>query len=125
MGAEGVDGVDAGVQRHFLAEDWHRWRPFNYLAAERAVSLVAYDEDDVARVGDGVAEVVHDSAAFAHARGGDDDHRLVHVVERLAFLDAVRELETREGEDRTSAAEHGGGIVIVALLVAVVDVRRV
>src|SRR5215831_20722011 len=60
---------------------------FNQSATERMFRLKADDGDDIGFVLDCVFEVVQNTTAFAHPRGGNDDTWAFHGVEALTVID--------------------------------------
>ena len=78
---EAAEGGDACADDDVVAEDADIFSAFDEAAAEGAFGLVAGDEDGDAALPEVVFEVVDDSAAFAHAAGGDDDAGVPGVVE--------------------------------------------
>ena len=67
-------------------------------AAERVFRHESDEENLIGRVFYRVDEMVLDATCFAHAVCADDDHRSLHVIERLRFLDARDEFERVETE---------------------------
>lgn len=78
--AEFVDLGDFGAEAHGFAEDGDFFLFVEDLAAEGVLGLEAGDQDGVAWIADGVAEVVDDAAGFGHAAGGDDHHGAAEIV---------------------------------------------
>ena len=82
-----------------LAIDLHVVVAFDQLATQRAPGLVADDGDTVLLAADRALQVVQDAAAFAHARGREDD-ALADIVESAALVDAgypdARNLKLKE-----------------------------
>ena len=85
------------------------------MAPERALALVADEQERAARIGEEVLEVVHDPAAGEHPRGGDDHERPVCVADRLRLLDRIGELLARIAERRVAGAQERAGLLVVGL----------
>ena len=74
------------------------------LPAQRALRLVADEEDRARRVADVLGQVVLDAAGRTHARGGHDDRRALQVVDRLRLLHAADHPQRRETSSSDSPA---------------------
>ena len=59
---------------------WTRPRAGLEVGTQRALALVADEEQQRVGVVDELAQVVHDPAAGEHAAGGHDDHRARRVL---------------------------------------------
>lgn len=98
VSAEGVEDFDFGPELEGIAEDVY-FVPFvPDFPTEGVFGAVAYKEDGVSLVFDGVAEVVEDTTGFAHAGGGDDDGGFVVFVELFGLGDFANHGEVFEAE---------------------------
>src|SRR5918996_2426900 len=92
MGAEARDGAHPAADRVLGAVDARALPAVGEVTAQRALSLVADEEQCAGRIGQEVLEVMHHAAAGQHAGAGHDHHRPLCVTDRLRGLDAVGEL---------------------------------
>jgi len=121
------DGDHLGAQVVTLSVDAHRRLPLQQSSAKRVGSHPRCQQHGVARILDGVLEVVQHAAALGHARAGDHDQRAAHGVDRLALLDVARVVEQVEAEGRPVrvALQEGACLVVEVVGECAEDLRHV
>ena len=94
--------LDLRRDLHGLTEQLDRACALDQGASQRAVCLIAHEQDGVLRLPEVMLEVVLDSARLAHARRRDDDLASLVKIDRTGFLRRHDELQILE-RDRVDA----------------------
>ena len=93
-----VQHFDLRGEFDLVAENLDDPSSLENTTAQRVFGHEAHDQNGVARITRAGAQMVQDAPRFHHTRGRDNDHRAMHAVQRLRFVDIPRELHEREVE---------------------------
>ena len=87
---------DLRVHRNVLTKELHGFCPVLQLPAERALRLIAYEQNDAFLAPQVVLQMVADPARLAHAAGGENDLGLRVGVDELGFVGGNGQLQPVE-----------------------------
>ena len=89
---------NSGTDGDLFPEKLDRFCTFQQTAAERALCLIAHEDDGAFRSPEIVLEMVTDTACVTHARGRDNDFGGAVFVQGTGLLGGVGEGQAREGK---------------------------
>ena len=117
---------DLRLHRHLLTEELHVIGTIHQRPAQRALRLVAGENDGRLRTPEIVLDVMADTTRIAHAGGRDDHLRRLVKVDGLRLLERDGEVQPAEG-NRVDALIHDGTRLIIIALIEILreDMRRI
>ena len=118
VAARAVQDGDLGVHGNILAEQPHLLHPVQQRPPQRALGLIARDEDDIFRHPEIVLQMVPDAARVAHAAGRQDDLGARIAVDGLGLLDRDRKLQSGAPDGVLAAFQDGLRLRVKAVGIA-------
>ena len=98
VAGEGVQRDNLGAHGVQVTQNPHLQRAVHNAAAQGVGGAVSHKEHGVVVSADTVFEVVQNAPGFTHARGGDDDGFLPHVIEALGLAHRAYHVQLLKAE---------------------------
>ena len=117
MGGEPLEVDDAGLHGDLFPKELDRLHPIQQPAAQSPLALIAHKDYGALSSPQVVLEMVPDPSGIAHAGGRDDDLWGPVQVQILGLLAGLRNIESREPEERPAPQSLNGLLIQIAMQV--------